>query len=158
MYEGDYSQGKWHGKGITYYDNVNNTKSYEGDFLQGRLTGKGIKYYLNGKKMYEGDYSEDKCHGKGIKYYDNGKKLYEGDFFQGIWHGKGIKYYDNVNNTKEFEGDWSENEMISGTFVNRIGIEFFSKDLVQRKKRLPVLNVTRRISKRTRKTINRHNL
>ena len=63
---------------IEYYKNGN--KRYEGNFKNGKFHGKGILYYLNGKKHYEGNWENSKKHGKGIQYSLNGKKLCEGDF------------------------------------------------------------------------------
>merc|ERR1712146_429569 len=88
LYEGDYSEGKWHGKGIKYYKNGN--KQYEGDYSENKWHGKGIKYYENGNKQYEGEYSENKWHGKGIQYFQDGTELH-GQWVEGKQHGEMIR-------------------------------------------------------------------
>merc|ERR1712146_354827 len=84
---------------------------------EGKWHGKGIKYYENGNKLYEGDYSEGKWHGKGIEYHENGKKMYEVDYSEDKWHGKGIEYqYPSIfswllfgeKNDIELHGQWVE--------------------------------------------------
>ena len=40
---------------------------YEGQFSDGKMHGKGIRYYANGN-IYDGHFSEDKAHGAG-KFY-----------------------------------------------------------------------------------------
>ena len=44
---------------------------YEGDWKNGLFEGKGIYYYINGDR-YEGDFKNDKREGKGIYYYNSG--------------------------------------------------------------------------------------
>ena len=122
--------------------------------------GKGVHYYHDkeGYKRYEGDVSQGNPHGNGIYYFKNNTKQYEGHWSQNKWHGKGVEYYGkNNNNKKKKEGLWSQGEFKSGTFFDKEGIEFLSKDLVKDlvklQKLASLLNVHRRTSKRTRKTI-----
>ena len=83
----------YNGKGIRYYNNV---KIYEGEFKDGKYDGKGIDYYINGTKIYEGEFKDGKYDGKGIKYYDNDTKEYEGEFKDGDYNGKGIRWKINL--------------------------------------------------------------
>ena len=114
-YKGEYKDNKPNGKGIKYYSNGNIL--YEGNFINGKFDGKGKYYYDNGM-YFIGEYKNGLRHGKGIQYYSNGNIKYEGDWlndkFEGkgkyIWengeyyigqeknglrHGKGIEYYSN---------------------------------------------------------------
>ena len=70
----------------------NLTALYEGDFVDGKWHGKGKKYYESGALLYEGDYADHRAHGKGKWYYESGKLFYEGDFVDGNRHGKGKNY------------------------------------------------------------------
>ena len=40
---------------------------YEGEFMEGKMHGKGIRYYANGN-IYDGNFCEDKAHGQGRFY------------------------------------------------------------------------------------------
>ena len=155
-YEGDYSEGKRHGKGIEFDEETGHYKLYEGDYSEGQRHGKGVHYYHDkeGYKRYEGHFFQDKYHGNGIYYFKNNTKQYEGNWSQNKWHGNGVEYYGkNNNNKKKKEGLWSQGKFKSGTFFDKEGIEFLSKDLHKLQKFTTLLNVHRRTSKRTRKTI-----
>ncbi|MNE87643.1 MORN repeat protein [compost metagenome] len=54
-YEGNWQDGKPHGKGKLMYLNVSNETCnyYEGDFVNGQREGYGVFYYADGSK-YEG--------------------------------------------------------------------------------------------------------
>jgi len=154
-YEGDFSDGKPHGKGIEF-DQHTGEKSYEGEYSQGKRHAHGIEYYHDkeGYKKYEGDWFQDYYHGKGIIYFKNNTKQYEGYWSKNKWHGRGIEYYGKHNNNKKKkEGLWSQGKFKSGTFIDKEGIEFLSKDVLKLQKLASLLNVHRRTSKRTRKTI-----
>lgn len=54
-------------------------EKYEGEWIDGKMHGRGIYYYADGT-IYDGTWSEGKMHGKGIFIYPNGNK-YDGEFF-----------------------------------------------------------------------------
>ena len=101
IYEGEWSNGKRHGKGkyIMYKDNVDLAADvYDGDFVNGKAEGKGVTNYSNGDK-YEGDYHNWNKDGKGIYYYYNRDK-YVGEFLVDRAEGNGIYYYKNGDTFK----------------------------------------------------------
>ena len=80
IYEGDFLNAKYHGKGKLYNIEKNNkTKLYEGEFEEGLFQGKG-KLFKDKILYYEGDFKKNEIIGKGILYYKNGKKKIEGNF------------------------------------------------------------------------------
>ena len=95
IYDGEWKNGLYHGKGI--YTNCFDSKieKYEGDFKNGKAEGKGIFYCANGDR-YEGDIVKWDREGKGIYYYNNGDK-YEGDFKNNSINGYGKYLYKNGN-------------------------------------------------------------
>lgn len=83
-YEGDFVNGKFHGKGK--YTWANGTY-YEGDFANGDFNGYGKRTYDDGA-VYEGEFENDMRHGKGKLTYADGE-TYEGEYKEGKRHGKG---------------------------------------------------------------------
>ena len=74
IFDGEYLNGKRHGKGKEYNCNFGNLK-FEGQYLNGKRQGKG-KEYNNGDLYFEGEYLNDKKNGIGKKYY-YGKLVFE---------------------------------------------------------------------------------
>ena len=107
-FEGEYLNGKMHGKGKEYYDTKSNityqlkngngvVKEYdnygvllfEGEYLNGEKNGKGKEYNNYGELLFEGEYLNNKKHGKGKEY---GNLKFEGEYFQGKrWNGNGCE-------------------------------------------------------------------
>ena len=58
IFEGEYLNGKKHGKGKEYYESC--VLNYEGEYLNGERNGKGKEYNFNGKLVYEGEYLNGK--------------------------------------------------------------------------------------------------
>ena len=97
LYEGEYLNGKRHGKGKEYFDN--GEIEYEGEYLNGERSGKGKEYYkVYGflgyyfvKLKYKGEYLHGKMHGKGKLYspINEDKLQFKGEFRNGKkWDGK----------------------------------------------------------------------
>ena len=122
LFEGEYLNGKRHGKGKEYY--YKDTLRYEGEYLNGEKNGKGKEYniydgkikfegeYLNGEKWNGNGYNNNKIiyslkDGKGyFKEYNYGDKLeFEGEYLNGKRNGKG-KEYDILDGKLEFEGEY----------------------------------------------------
>ena len=78
---------------------------YEGDWFQGKRHGKGTLYYRSGE-VYKGDFVLDKCHGMGQYTYANGDVHY-GEWFNGKKQGKGILVVKGKR-CNVFSGFWSE--------------------------------------------------
>jgi len=78
------------------YRILNNNIIYEGEYLNGKRHGKGKEFYETGELRYEGEYLNGKRKGKGKEFYIIGSLLFEGEYSNGNrWNGKG---YDPKNN------------------------------------------------------------
>jgi len=105
VYEGEYKDGMFNGKGIYKF---NNGEIYEGEYSFNKRTGKG-KYTYSSGDIYEGDWVDGTRHGKG-KYIRKDGTVYEGDFVyfkdkdKSMQHGKGKITF---ANGKSYEGDWA---------------------------------------------------
>ena len=73
-YEGDFLNGKRHGKGVYKYQSGN---IYEGDFVEGRKEGYGIFYFKerNEIETYEGMWLNDMAEGKGSNTLIDGEVM-----------------------------------------------------------------------------------
>ena len=110
-YEGEYLNGKKHGKGKIYYEGK---LLYEGDFLNGKKSGRGKEYNydLSLYKLcltYEGEFWGGKKNGIGKQYNKKGEVIFEGEFLDDImWNGYGIKA---IDYSKEiYEGFFKNNQ------------------------------------------------
>lgn len=84
-YEGDFVNGKYHGKGKLVWENV---LTYEGDFVNGQRTGKGVEILSNGDR-YEGDFVKNYKFGKGINIFKD-NDVWEGEWINDKLSGYGI--------------------------------------------------------------------
>src|SRR5712664_2652959 len=84
-YEGEYRDGKPHGRGVYAYASGNR---YEGDYRDGKLHGRGVYTFANGNR-YEGELRDDKYDGRGVLTFASGNR-YEGDFRDGKFNGRGV--------------------------------------------------------------------
>ena len=98
VYEGEHQEDKKHGRGTL---RKNNGDVYEGEHSGGRIHGKGIYRWACGD-VYEGEWRNGMKHGQGFGQYVNGD-VYEGDWRDGNKHGHGICWYANGN---IYEGEW----------------------------------------------------
>ena len=74
-----------------YISGIQGQLKYEGEYLNGKKHGKGKEYY-EGQLEYEGEYLNGNRHGKGKQYYE-GQLEYEGEYLYGKrWFGKGKEY------------------------------------------------------------------
>lgn len=123
-YEGDFADGKPHGKGRRYHQSgelkphlvlgkapeknkdlyLCGALMYEGDWAGGKYCGKGKLYHESGALAYEGDFADNKPHGKGKLYDESGALAYEGGFADGKPHGKGRLYHE--SGALVYEGDY----------------------------------------------------
>ena len=90
VYEGDWRDGKPHGRGKMTYPNGD---VYEGDWLHGKANGIGKYTYRDGR-VYEGGFCDGNSHGKGKHTYPDGG-VYEGDWLNGV----------------VYEGDWRDGKL-----------------------------------------------
>ena len=126
IYEGEFLDGKRHGKGKEY-DHYG--LRYEGEYLNGKRHGKGKEFAGDGSILFEGEYLNGNIwdgtkyyfvddvtdimdsfvlkNGKGfVKYIDDGEFSYEGEYLNGKKNGKGKEYlYNDLNYEGEFLND-----------------------------------------------------
>lgn len=138
-YEGDWVNGKQHGKGIyttpnggrleaDWFNgdalkgtfNYANGNRYVGEFVNSKRQGKGIFTWKSGEK-YDGDWINDRPQGKGIYSYADGRK-YEGDWVNGNFQGRGTYTYANGD---KYEGEFFNDRFTGkGTFTCANGKQF----------------------------------
>jgi hypothetical protein len=78
--EGEWVEGKLHGKGIMVFGNG---QRYEGDFVKSLREGFGIYYLENGEK-YVGQWKNNKRSGKGEVFDEKGKLICKGQYLNGL--------------------------------------------------------------------------
>lgn len=128
IYTGDWSNGKYSGKGILYWDNGN--EHYNGDWEEGMRSGSGISYRENGTKEYEGGWNEDLFSNYGTLYWEDGETIYYiGRFSEGHFNWQGTEYYH--DGTPRLSGEWS-NGLLNGqgTWYWENGKKFYEGDYV----------------------------
>ncbi|KAF1327879.1 Radial spoke protein 1, partial [Globisporangium splendens] len=129
-YEGEFMQGRKHGKGTA---KTRNGDCYDGFFVDGYYHGKGTCAHANGD-IYDGDWVHGKWQGHGELQLRDGSK-YVGEFYQGVYHGfgqflhgsggklgsyaghyvqgkrhgKGLRVFGS-SDKKQYEGEWEEDE------------------------------------------------
>ena len=108
VYEGEYMDGKPHGRGIMKW---RDGRAYEGEFKDGKLHGRGTLKLSDGR-VYEGEFKNGKLHGRGIMKWRDGRE-YEGEWKEGKMHGHGKLVTD--NGLKTFEGTFVDNRRDRGT-------------------------------------------
>uniref|UniRef100_K3X194 Uncharacterized protein n=1 Tax=Globisporangium ultimum (strain ATCC 200006 / CBS 805.95 / DAOM BR144) TaxID=431595 RepID=K3X194_GLOUD len=129
-YEGEFAQGRKHGKGTA---KTRDGDSYDGFFIDGYYHGKGTCAYANGDvydgnwvhgkwqghgelrfrdgSRYVGEFHQGVYHGFGQFLHGSGGKLgsYVGHYVQGKRHGKGLRVFGS-SDKKQYEGEWEEDE------------------------------------------------
>ena len=146
MYEGEYLNGKRHGKGKEYEDD-NGKLIYEGEYLNGKRwtgkvyditengriknviyelkDGKGFGHENNNDKYFIGEYLNGEKNGKGKEYYKY-YLIYEGEYLNGKRHGKGREY---AKNYLIFEGEYYNGKRWNGkTNVENSSIKYELKN------------------------------
>ena len=104
MYQGEFKDGKEHGKGtITWWPTGD---SYDGEWNKGERCGTGLYTWYNGDK-YKGQFKNGKQHGKGKRTWDTEEEAvwgawdteastrkvsssYDGEWSDGLFEGKGV--------------------------------------------------------------------
>lgn len=104
VYEGQFKDGKAHGKGKEVWDNGN---TYEGNYVNDLKEGKGIYTWSSGN-TYNGEYKNNLREGKGIFTWKESGDRYEGEYLAGERHGKGTYIW--KSNGNSYTGDWKNNE------------------------------------------------
>lgn len=108
LYDGEWEDGRRHGKGMYEQTLISHPYRYEGDFVEDRRHGKGVyRYWSNSlgdwsKAYYSGDWDDGERTGQGIRVYKNGD-VYEGGWDGGWRMGQG-KY--TWKDGTVYEGHW----------------------------------------------------
>ena len=103
IYEGEFKDYKYNGKGKEYLMNG----EFEGEFENGFRSGYGKYTWLNENEYYEGFWFNDKQNGYG-KLFKKSKIFYEGNFKNGVFQGQGKQY----NEKEILEGEFEEGKLI----------------------------------------------
>ena len=85
VYEGGWSYGYRHGRGVCLYTDGS---MYEGSWSRGKEHGRGQLMCGDRKVVYMGEWQDGAMHGHGTYHFYSGDK-YVGDFREGARHGKG---------------------------------------------------------------------
>lgn len=124
-YEGQWINGKFHGRGVLWYSNGRKEEGqwenglqhgqgliffpdgakYEGSFVHDKRYGQGNIRYANGG-TYDGMWENDKPHGRGTMTFSSGGS-YTGNFVNGNFHGRGKYSYANGN---YYDGEWANDK------------------------------------------------
>lgn len=111
-YEGEYRDGKRHGRGILTFSNGDR---YEGSFVDGEIHGRGGMYRANGDMYFtldsRGSYNSSGLQGCGVYRRANGDR-YMGEFQDGKFHGRGTYEW---TNGKGATCDWRDDEAVAQT-------------------------------------------
>jgi len=114
VYNGDYENGKRHGKGV--YKFKKSGAKYDGSWEEGKKQGEGTFTYPDGS-IYEGTWTDDLRSGTGTYTYPNGD-TYEGGWANGAKDGYGVYTY--AETGSKYEGAWSNGKRHGdGKFVHR---------------------------------------
>lgn len=109
-YDGQFIDGYYHGKGTCAYANGN---VYDGEWVHGKWQGHGELRLHDGSK-YTGEFQQGLYHGFGQFLFGSGGKLgsYTGDFAYGKRHGKGVRIFGSGGDAgkKRYEGEWADDE------------------------------------------------
>lgn len=100
MYEGEWKQGREHGRGAIL--TRDRKLVFDGEFVDGKTHGRGAYIFSNGD-AYHGEWRENCRHGTGEYVFANDRGSYLGDWRDNVRHGRG-KLVDADGST--YEGEW----------------------------------------------------
>ena len=92
-YEGEWAEDKWHGQGVWTLRGADGAvhEKFVGSMAQGRMHGSGQYLYSDGS-VYDGEWEDNRMHGAGCFTFANGNK-YVGDFIDDAKEGRGVLQY-----------------------------------------------------------------
>ncbi len=98
---------------------------YEGEWENGKRHGKGTLTYPDGSK-YDGEWKDNRMHGYGVKAYIDARLYkYSGEWENGIKNGEGTEIF---TSGEQYVGEWENGEMHGiGTFTTFNGREIKGK-------------------------------
>jgi hypothetical protein len=96
-----------------------NGDEYDGEWRQGKRHGKGVYIEYLTKNQYEGDWRDDLRHGKGILSARQNGYIYDGDWQHDVRCGRG---HSSLKNVENYAGEWRANRFHGmGVYSNAQG-------------------------------------
>lgn len=155
LYEGEFKDGQFSGKGTFILPDDGDLSQYEGEFKEGQPDGQGTLTYANGDQLH-GEFQKgllmktDQLHGKGIWTYFSGDTYqgefkagratgkgiltmsdddrYEGEFKNDLPHGEGIWTYSDLQGlTHSYKGEFVDGQVMKDGQPDGCGIVFASQ-------------------------------
>jgi hypothetical protein len=129
IYTGSMKGGKPHGGGVLVSIGANFNERYEGEFMDGKRHGKGTQFYKDGSK-YEGNWSKNLWHGLGTWSWTGDLAntqakmpqsiVYVGSFIEGKRHGQGKEttYYPVCDCSAWKDGTWRDGKFYAGKYLD----------------------------------------
>lgn len=118
VYEGNWKNGRMHGKGLLRRRALKDM--YEGQWFLGQRSGKGMYHSTTFQIFYTGSWMDNKRHGNGQLLEPEG--LYTGDFHDNHIHGYGEYVY---RDGFTYKGEWVHGMFEgSGTFIHSNSIKY----------------------------------
>ena len=100
VHEGEYRQGRRHGRGTNTWSNGSR---YEGEFQNGKVHGRGTYTWSNGSR-YVGEWQAGKKHGRGTRILRDGTR-YEGEWRNDRMPDRGVIVW---SAGERYEGGWKD--------------------------------------------------
>lgn len=102
-FEGEYRNGKKHGRGVKVWANGNR---HDGEWRDDKRNGRGVLVFGKGSRYngdrYDGEWRDDNQHGRGIYVWASGTR-YDGEWRDGNMHGRGVEVWANGD---RYDGEW----------------------------------------------------
>lgn len=116
IYEGEFSEGKFHGPGTILYTDGR----LETTFRNGEAHGPGKVILSNGHVQFEGSYKKGRKDGPGKAFFTDGSS-YVGEYKRGLYHGQGeLKFTTKEGEAFTYKGEFKNNEP-DGQGIKTIG-------------------------------------
>ncbi|KAL0491800.1 hypothetical protein AKO1_010241 [Acrasis kona] len=116
VYDGEWFEGRSHGRGTFFGTNQLGAFRYDGTFLDDEMSGRGKFSWSNGD-TFEGDWSHDMPNGSGIYKWKSNGAVYTGQMKDGKRHGKGTQTF---SDGSKYDGEWRQDTKCGK------GVELFS--------------------------------
>lgn len=124
VFEGEMAHGVIEGRGRYTFAAAARAKAaaqYEGEYEQGRRHGRGAMLFPDGAR-YEGEFADGAPEGRGVYTYAPSGDFYSGCFLGGKKHGEGV--YRSARGGCELRGTWRDGQVAEGRWVLRDGSAF----------------------------------
>lgn len=105
----NFKDGILDGSHASFYDNEENSKWEAGSHANGVRFGEWVEWHPNGEKKSTRNFFNDKLHGAASYSYTSGGKQSTTEYRNNDLHGPYVSYFDNGDNSKQFEGQHTNN-------------------------------------------------